>query len=86
VANFQWGLQGRSFTYIGCGSLQDIRIHQVFMRLLSATSIIEGCHVILTETNGAKSMEIITKSNFNDHARDLDLNHHNNALKRRKLN
>jgi hypothetical protein len=44
-----------------------------------------GCHVILTETNDAKSIKIVTKSNFNDHARDLDLNHRNNALKRRKL-
>ena len=40
---------------------------------------------MLTETNGAKSIKIVTKTNFNDHARDLDLNHSKNALKRRKL-
>jgi hypothetical protein len=45
----------------------------------------EGCHVMLTETNGAKSIKIVTKTNFNYHARDLDLNHRKNALKRRKL-
>jgi hypothetical protein len=42
-------------------------------------------HVMLRETNGAKSIEIVTKTNFNDHARDRALNHCNNALKRRKL-
>ena len=33
LSNPQWGLPLQS-TYIGCGSLQDIRIHQVFIRLL----------------------------------------------------
>ena len=84
LSNPQWGLPLQS-TYIGCGSLQDIRIHQVFIRLLCDPEIIKGCHVMLTETNGAKSIKIVTKTNFNDHARDLDLNHSKNALKRRKL-
>jgi hypothetical protein len=85
LSNPQWGLPLQS-TYIGCGCLQDIRIHQVFIRLLCDSEIMKGCHVMLTETNGAKSIEIVTKTNFNDHTRDLDLNHRNNALKRRKLN
>ena len=45
----------------------------------------EGCLVMLIETNGAKSIKIETKTNFNDHARYFDLNHGQNALKRRKL-
>ena len=84
LSNPQWGLPLQS-TYIGCGSLQDFRIHQVFIRLLCDSEIMKGFHVMLTKTNGAKSIKIITKTNFNDRARDLDLDPRKNALKRRKL-
>ena len=74
-----------AITWIGCNSLQDIRIFKLFIRLLCDSEIMEGCLVNLIETNGAKSIKIETKTNFNDHARYLDLNHGQNTLKRRKL-
>ena len=82
IANPQWGWRS---TYIGCHCLQDIRIFKLYIRLLCDSEIMEGCLVMLIETNGAKSIKIETKTNFNDHARYLDLNHGQNALKRRKL-
>ena len=81
LTNLQWGLFIKFFEF---DSLQGIRIHQVYIRLLCDPEVMKGCHVILKETNGAKSIEIVTKTNFNDHARDMDLNR-NNAQKRRKL-
>ena len=81
MVNAQFG----GITYIGCGSLQDIRIYQVYLKLLQDPELLDGCHVHLTCTNGVKSLNIATKSNDNDHARDRALNNWNNALKRRKL-
>ena len=81
MVNPQFG----GITYIGCGSLQDIRIYQVYLKLLQDPELLDGCHVHLTCTNGVKSLNITTKINDNDHARDRALNNCNNALKRRKL-
>ena len=81
MVNPQFG----GITYIGCGSLQDIRIYQVYLKLLRDPELLDGIHVHLTCTNGVKSLNITTKINDNDHARDRALNHCNNALKRRKL-
>ena len=81
MVNPQFG----GITYIGCGSLQDIRIYQVYLKLLRDPELLDGCHVHLTYTNGVKSLNITTKINDNDHARNLDLNPRKNALKRRKL-
>ena len=90
VANPQWTWWRSTYiwntlTHIGCDCLQDIRIYQLYLKLHSDPEIMEGCHVMLTETNGAKSIKIVTKTNFNDHVRDRALNNCNNALKRRKL-
>ena len=90
VANPQWAWWRSTYiwntlTHIGCDCLQDIRIYQLYLKLHSDPEIMEGCHVMLTETNGAKSIKIVTKTNFNDHVRDRALNNCNNALKRRKL-
>ena len=79
LTNPWWGLFFKNFEF---DSLQGIRIHQVFIRLCCDPEVRKGCHVNLKETNGAISIEIVTKTNFNDHARDMDLNR-NNAQKRR---
>ena len=62
LSNPQWGLPLQS-TYIGCGSLQDIRIHQVYYEGSSAIlSYWKDAMFTLTDTNGAKSLNITTKT------------------------
>ena len=64
-----------------CHSLQDILIHQLYVKLKRNPEIIDRCKVILD--NGKSndySITIVTKSNFNDRVADGK-----NPLKRRRL-
>ena len=64
-----------------CHSLQDILIHQLYLKLNRNPEIIDRCNVILDigKSNGY-SISIVTKSNFNDKVADGK-----NPLKRRRL-
>ena len=64
-----------------CHSLQDILIHQLYVKLKRNPEIFDRCKVILD--NGKSndySISIVTKSNFNDRVADGK-----NPLKRRRL-
>ena len=64
-----------------CHSLQDILIHQLYVKLKRNTEIIDRCNVILHfGQSNDYSISIVTKSNFNDRVADGK-----NPLKRRRL-
>ena len=54
-----------------CHSLQDILIHQLYLKLNRNPEIIDRCNVILDvgKSNGY-SISIVTESNFNDKVAD----------------
>ena len=64
-----------------CHSLQDILIHQLYVKLKRNPEIIDRCNVILHfGQSNDYSISIVTKSNFNDRVADGK-----NPLKRRRL-
>ena len=66
-----------------CHSLQDILIHQLYLKLNRNPEIIDRCNVLLDigkSNYGPFSISIVTKSNFDDRVADGK-----NPLKRRRL-
>jgi hypothetical protein len=64
-----------------CHSLQDILIHQIFLKLKRNPGIIDRCNVILDiGKSNSYSISIVTKRNFNDKVADGK-----NPLNRRRL-
>ena len=54
-----------------CHSLQDILIHQLYVKLKRNPEIIDRCNVILDAgKSNSYSISIVTKSNFNDRVAD----------------